>query len=179
MATQQSQNGQEKEVERYEQELAGYLQERIKPNLNRGTIPLLARSIAKEIAHGNPPPVASEDAEAEDEPSAEAEDEPSAEAEDEPSAEAEDEQSADEAEDEPSAEADDDDESEPPVDFEADMRELQAELGKDWILRFSVQGDDGWLTAEKDDGSQRVEAPTAEVLVEVVGRLNEGGGRST
>ena len=146
MATQQSQNGQEKEVERYEQELAGYLQERIKPNLNRGTIPLLARSIAKEIAHGNPPPVASEDAEAEDEPS---------------------------------AEADDDDESEPPVDFEADMRELQAELGKDWILRFSVQGDDGWLTAEKDDGSQRVEAPTAEVLVEVVGRLNEGGGRST
>ena len=163
MATQQSQNGQEKEVERYEQELAGYLQERIKPNLNRGTIPLLARSIAKEIAHGNPPPVASEDAEAEDEPSAEAEDE----------------QSADEAEDEPSAEADDDDESEPPVDFEADMRELQAELGKDWILRFSVQGDDGWLTAEKDDGSQRVEAPTAEVLVEVVGRLNEGGGRST
>ena len=171
MATQQSQNGQEKEVERYEQELAGYLQERIKPNLNRGTIPLLARSIAKEIAHGNPPHVASEDAEAEDEPSAEAEDEPSAEAEDE--------QSADEAEDEPSAEADDDDESEPPVDFEADMRELQAELGKDWILRFSVQGDDGWLTAEKDDGSQRVEAPTAEVLVEVVGRLNEGGGRST
>ena len=45
------------------------------------------------------------------------------------------------------------------------MHELQADLGKDWILRFSVQGDDAWLTAEKDDGSQRVEAPTASVLV--------------
>ena len=39
------------------------------------------------------------------------------------------------------------------------MHELQVELGEDWILRFSVQGDDAWLTAEKDDGSQRVEAP--------------------
>ena len=44
------------------------------------------------------------------------------------------------------------------------MHELQAELGEDWILRFSVQGDDGWLTAEKDDGSQRLEAQTASVL---------------
>ena len=58
------------------------------------------------------------------------------------------------------------------------MRELQAELGEDWILRFSVQGDDAWLTAEKDDGSQRVEAPNASVLSEAVGLLNEGGGRS-
>jgi hypothetical protein len=33
-----------------EQELASYLQERIKPGLNRGSIPLLARSIAREIA---------------------------------------------------------------------------------------------------------------------------------
>jgi hypothetical protein len=58
------------------------------------------------------------------------------------------------------------------------MHELQAKLGEDWILRFSVQGDDGWLTAEKDDGSQRLEAPTAAVLVEAVELLNEGGGRS-
>ncbi len=69
--------------------------------------------------------------------------------------------------------------SEAPPDFEADMHEFQAELGEDWILRFSVQGDDAWLTAEKDDGSQRVEAPTAAVLAEAVALLNEGGGRST
>src|ERR687895_425423 len=58
------QNGDEEEVARYEQELAGYLQERIKPGLNRGAIPLLARSIAKEIAHGEHPDGGSEDAEA-------------------------------------------------------------------------------------------------------------------
>jgi hypothetical protein len=150
------QSGHEEEVARYEQELAGYLQERIKPGLNRGAIPLLARSIGKEIAHREHPNGASEDAEVEDEPSAEADDEPSAEADDEPSA-----------------------ESEAAPDFEADMHELQAELGEDWILRFSVQGDDAWLTAEKDDGSQRVEAPTASVLSEAVALLNEGGGRST
>ena len=160
-----------------EKELAGYLQERIKPGLNSGAIPLLARSIAKEIAHREHPNSASEDAEVEDEPTAEAEDEPTAEAEDEPTADADDEPG--DADDEPTAEADDEDaESEPPADFEADMRELQAELGEDWILRFSVQGDDAWLTAEKDDGSQRLEAPTASVLSEAVGLLNEGGGRS-
>jgi hypothetical protein len=142
------QNGHEDEVARYEQELAGYLQERIKPGLNSGAIPLLARSIAKEIAHREHPNGASEDAEAKDERSAEADDKHSA-------------------------------ESEAPPDFEADMHEFQAELGQDWILRFSVQGDDAWLTAEKDDGSQRVEAPTASVLSEAVGLLNEGGGRST
>ncbi len=43
------------------------------------------------------------------------------------------------------------------------MHELQAELGEDWILRFSVQDDEAWLTAEKADGSQRIEAPTASV----------------
>jgi hypothetical protein len=132
-------NGHEEDVARYEQELAGYLQERIKPGLNSGAIPLLARSIAKEIAHRERPNGASEDAEA----------------------------------DEHSGE------SEAPPDFETEMHELQAELGEDWILRFSVQGDDAWLTAEKDDGSQRVEAPTAAVLVEAVELLNEGGGRST
>jgi len=59
------------------------------------------------------------------------------------------------------------------------MRELQAELGKDWILRFSVQGDDAWLTADKEDGSQHLEAPNAAVLAEAVELLDEGGGRST
>ena len=59
------------------------------------------------------------------------------------------------------------------------MHELQAKLGEDWILRFSVRGDDGWLTAEKDDGTQRLEAQTASVLLEVVELLNENGGRST
>ena len=48
-------NGHQEEVARYEKELAGYLQERIKPGLNSGTIPLLARSIAKEIAHRDIP----------------------------------------------------------------------------------------------------------------------------
>src|SRR5215216_4306662 len=94
----------QEELASYEQQLADYLQERIKPGLNRGAIPLLARSIAKEIAHRENPNGASEDAEAEDEHSAEAEDEVSAEAEDEESAEVEDEVSA-EAEDEESAEA--------------------------------------------------------------------------
>ena len=199
-------SGHDEELSSYEQELTGYLQERIRPGLNRGAIPLLARSIAKEIAHrehpnGAPENAGAEDepsaeaaevAEAGDEPSAEAGDEPGAEAEDEPSAEAEDEQA--EAEDEQaeedgaqaeededsSAEADDEPgaESDAVAAFEDEMRELQADLGEDWILRFSVQGDDAWLTAEKDDGSQRVEAPTADVLVEAVELLNEAGGRS-
>jgi hypothetical protein len=164
-------NGREDDVSGYEKELAGYLQERIKPGLNSGAIPLLARSIAKEIAHREHVEGPPEDAEADEEPSAEAEDEPSAEADDEPGA---------EADEEPSAEADEDDsgDGDAAADFEADMHDLQAELGEDWILRFSVQGDDAWLTAEKDDGSQRVEAPTASVLSEAVKLINEGGGRS-
>src|SRR4051812_48210807 len=44
-------NAVEQEIERYEQDLADYLQERIKPGLNRGAIPLLSRSIAREVAH--------------------------------------------------------------------------------------------------------------------------------
>jgi hypothetical protein len=150
------QNGHEEEVARYEQELAAYLQERIKPGLNSGAIPLVARSIAKKIAHWEHPNGASQEAEVEDQPGAEADDEPNAEADDEPNA-----------------------ESEAPPDLEADMHELQAQLGEDWILRFSVQGDEGWLTAEKDDGSQRLEAQTASVLLEAVELLNENGGRST
>src|SRR5688500_2163805 len=49
------QNGHDDDVARYEQELAAYLQERIKPGLNSGAIPLLARSIAKDIAHRDHP----------------------------------------------------------------------------------------------------------------------------
>jgi uncharacterized membrane protein len=165
------QHGHEEEAASYEQQLASYLQERIKPGLNSGAIPLLARSIAKEIARREHPNGASETAEADDEASAETDDEASAETDEEPIAETDDEPSA-ESDDEPSAEGE-------APDFEADMRDLQTELGEDWILRFSVQGDSAWLTAEKDDGSQRVEAPTAAVLAEAVALLNEGGGRTT
>jgi len=211
-------SGHEDEAANYEKELAAYLLERIKPGLNRGAIPLLARSIAKDIAHREHPNGTPQDAQPEDEstadteaqrngdadeePSAEADEEPSAEADEEPSAEADEEPSSEsddddepsaeaddddepsaetdeepssESDEEPSAESDDDGENEPSPDFEADMRELQAELGEHWILRFSVQGDDGWLTAEKDDGTQRLEAPSASVLLEAVGLLNEGG----
>ena len=80
----------------------------------------------------------------------------------------------------PSAEAEDaeqGEDDEAPTAFEEDMYELQAEFGDDWIVRFSVQNDAGWLTAEKDDGSQRLEAPTADVLREAVALLNESGGR--
>jgi hypothetical protein len=191
-------NGHDEAVASYEQELAGYLQERIRPGLNRGAIPLLARSIAKEIAHREHPDGTPENADLEDEQTGEAEDGASAEAGDEQSAEAEDDDNL-EAEDEDSLEAEDEDsleaeddgepsaeaedeqsaESDPASAFEDEMHELQADLGEDWILRFSVQGDDAWLTAEKDDGSQHVEAPTAEVLVQAVELLNESGGRSS
>ena len=43
------------EVASYEQELASYLQERIRPGLNRGAIPLLTRSIAKTSLIGSVP----------------------------------------------------------------------------------------------------------------------------
>lgn len=127
----ESQNGQEEELEQYETELASYLQTRIKPNLSRSAIPLMARSIAKEIARKEPPgsPGGGDGATAE------------------------------------------------APDFEAEMHELQEELGEDWILRFSVQGEHGWLTAEKEDSSQRVEAPDAERLVRIVEAINGGGGR--
>jgi hypothetical protein len=138
------QNGHEEELARYEEELAQYesdlaryLQSRIKSGLSGGAIPLVARSIAKEIARKEPPePLDSVDG------SGEAED--------------------------GRGEA---------SDFEADMQGLQAELGADWILRFSVHGEDRWLTAEKRDASQRVEAPDGERLVRIVEAINEGGGR--
>jgi hypothetical protein len=133
MAQDESQNGYEQELAAYETKLAAYLQEKIKPGLSSSTIPLVARSIAKEIAQREPP---------ESPPPAEGE--------------------------EAGAE---------PGDFEAEMRELQAELGEDWILRFSVHGEDAWLTAENQDGTQRVEAPDARGLVPIVEAINDGGGR--
>jgi hypothetical protein len=239
-----SQNGQD--VSSFEQELAEYLQERIKPGLNRGAIPLLARSIAKDIARrqssedaqsGDDADDNSTEAEADEgqaqaeaddvdeteddyteaeadedeaegeadyDEEAEAEDDIEAEADDDAEAEADDDDLEAEGDDDAEAEADDDyddeadDETEAAgdddydeegdgedaaesngngsTDFEADMRELQGELGDDWILRFSVHGDDSWLTAEKDDGSQRVQASTASVLAEVVELLNEDDG---
>ena len=212
-----SQNGQD--ASSFEQELAEYLQERIKPGLNSGAIPMLARSIAKDIARRqssedaeNGDDADSTEAEADedqvqaeaddteveeteddyteaeaDDDDAEADDDEEAEADDDTEAEADDDY--DEADDDTEAAADDDyedeDESEDEdsaetngngsTDFETAMRELQGELGEDWILRFSVQGDESWLTAEKDDGSQRVQAATASVLSEVVELLNEDG----
>jgi len=156
-------NGREEEVARYEQDLTGYLQTRIKPGLNRGSIPLLARSIAKEIARhefGNGASnIATDDDELDDERGAD-----------------------DELDDEPGAEADDqtgDDEDDEDLDLVTALHDLQADLGEDWILYYSIQGDDTWLTAEKDDASQRVEAPNASVLSKAVKVLNQGGGRST
>jgi hypothetical protein len=61
--------------------------------------------------------------------------------------------------------------------FEEEMHQLQEDLGDEWIVRFSVQNDEAWLTAEKEDGSQHVEGPTADVLREAV-ELLEGGGES-
>lgn len=125
-----SENGSAQELADYEKELARYLQGRIKPDLNRSAIPLVARSIAKEIAGRERP----ERPEAGDSHRVS---------------------------------------GEPAPDFEADMHELQFELGEDWILRFSVHGEDGWLTAEKQDASQCVEAPTASGLLRIVEAIKE------
>jgi hypothetical protein len=132
-------DGYERELAEYEKQLAEYLQEKIKPNLSSGTIPLLARSIAKEIARREPP-------EAPEAPGGGGGTQP--------------------------------EEGQQPPDFEAEMHELQQELGEDWILRFSVQGDEAWLTAERPADGQRVEAPDAQGLVPIVDAINEGGGRS-
>jgi hypothetical protein len=126
-----AENGRDEEVERYEKELLAYLQDRIKPGLNRGSIPLLARSMAREIANDDLP--------------------------------------------ERGPDEDGEDGEEP--DLETRLRDLQKELGKDWVLYFSVQGKDSWLTAEKADATQRLEAPNATVLTNAVKVLNEGGGR--
>ena len=131
-------NGYERELAEYETQLAQYLQKKIKPGLSSSTIPLVARSIAKEIARREPP-------------------EP--------------------PEGQAAAEGERPEGGGNPPDFEAEMHELQAELGEDWVLRFSVQGGDAWLTAEKRGEDQRVEAPDAQGLVPIVEAINAGGGR--
>jgi hypothetical protein len=128
----ESQDGYEKQLADYEKELARYLQARIKPGLSRSAIPLMARSIAKEIVAKEPP---------------------------------------DQIDGSGVHKGGDD----PAPDFEADMHELQARLGDDWILRFSVHGEDRWLTAETQDLSQRVEAVTAEQLVRIVEAIDAQG----
>ena len=131
-------NGYERELAEYETQLAQYLQEKIKPGLSSSTIPLVARSIAKEIARREPP----------DPPEAQG-----------------------------GAEGERQEGGGGAADFEAEMHALQAELGEDWVLRFSVQGDDAWFTAEKPGEDQRVEAPDAQGLLPIVEAINEGGGR--
>jgi hypothetical protein len=131
-------NGYERELAEYETQLAQYLQEKIKPGLSSSAIPLVARSIAKEIVRREPPePPEGQGGTQDERPEGEGK----------------------------------------PPDFEAEMHELQAELGEDWVLRFSVQGDDAWLTAEKPGEDQRVEAPDAQGLLPIVDAINEGGGR--
>ena len=134
-------NGYERELAEYEKQLAQYLQEKIKPGLSRSTIPLVARSIAKEIVRREPPE-APEAAEARGGP--------------------------EDGRPEGGSGS---------PDFEAEMHDLQAELGEDWVLRFSVHDDDAWLTAEKEAEGQRVEAPDAQGLLPIVEAINEGGGR--
>ena len=136
----QSEDGYEQAVADYQNELAHYLEGRIKPGLNSGAIKLLARSIARDIAEQEPPQ-APEDGETTADGDAPAKGEA------------------------------------PAPDFEADMHDLQAELGPDWMLRFSVHGQNGWLTAEKQDASQHVEAPDAERLVKMVTAINENAAR--
>lgn len=131
-------NGYERELAEYETQLAQYLQKKIKPGLTRSTIPLVARSIAKEIARREPPVPAESEGGAEDE--------------------------------RPEGGG-------KPPDFEAEMHELQAELGEEWVLHFSVQDGDAWLTAEKPGEDQRVEAPDAQGLLPIVEAINERGGR--
>jgi hypothetical protein len=155
-----------------ERELAEHLQRRIKPGLNRGSIPMVARSIAKEEAanfereltdylqerikpglnRGSIPVLARSIAQA---------------------------IARRERLDTESTSTEPPDEPLSPADFEAEMHDLQAELGEQWIVRFSVHGDEAWLTAETDDAGQRVEAPTAGALVKAVRLLNEQGGRGS
>lgn len=192
-------------AENAEKQLAEYLAGRIKPNLNKSAIPMLARSIAKDLTKRNSQFEAAEQsdeapAEQSDEALAQSEeapqqsegaDEPSEGVEDDAGAESDDgapEGSADEAsEQDEGAEQDedvyedDDAEQEDDVpeadaaDFEQEMHDLQAEIGEDWIVRFSVHNDESWLTAERTDASQRVEAENADGLVRVIEAIDEAG----
>ena len=181
MTNTERQNGDERDPAAYEKDLAGYLQERIKPGLSSSAIPLLARSIAKDIAHGEPPETSdgkesegrADGQSDEEQPDLEADEQSDPQGDEEqPDVEA-DEQSDPQGEEEQSEPQSDEEQS----DFEANMYELQADLGDEWILHFSVRGDDGWLTAERQDGTQRVEAPDAQRLVTIVDAIDEFGGR--
>jgi hypothetical protein len=130
--TVEHEHGDDNKLAEYEKQLANYLQDRIKPGLSPGAIPLLARSIAKDIARRDPP----EEIAAHDSPQAG---------------------------------------NGPAVDFEEDMHELQAELGDDWILRFSVHGEDGWLTAENQNSNQRIEGETADELLKAFDEIDSEG----
>ena len=154
-----------------------------------------ARSIAKDISRREPPRAPDgedsqaheeqrrEDAQADEEQpdlapdeqsdrQADEEQPPNVEANEESDAQADEEQPGPEADEQSDARAD-----EEQSDFEANMYELQADLGEEWVLHFSVQGDDGWLTAEKQDGRQRIEAPDAQRLVTIIDAIDECGGR--
>jgi hypothetical protein len=194
-ARRRSQNGDGEAAATYEQQLVHFLQERIKPGLSRGAIRLLTRSVAKRVAHPRP----GEDPDAAGEPSGQEDDDVRDEVYDDDVVRGEADDDLDDAEDDDvRGEADDDldDAEDDDVRGEADddfsdeddgsersledeMRDLQSNLGDDWIVRVCVQGDYAWLTAEKDDGSQYVEAPAADVLAEVVELLNVSGGRSS
>jgi hypothetical protein len=157
-----SQNGESEATATDDQRLAHYLQERIKPGLSPGALRLLARAVTKGGAHRRP----GEDSDAAGEASGQEGDDVREKLDD----------------DDAGGEADEDfndEEDEDKRSLEDEMRGLQANLGDDWILRVCVQGDYAWLTAEKDDGSQRLEAPAADVLAEVVALLNENGDRSS
>jgi hypothetical protein len=148
-----SQNGDGEAAATDAHQLEHDLQERIKPGLSRGALRLLARAVSKGAAHRRP----GEDSDAAGEAGGQ-----------------EDDDVREEVDDDAGGEADVDERS-----LQDEMRDLQANLGDDWILRVCVQGDYAWLTAEKDDGSQHVEAPAADLLAEVVARLNESGDRSS
>ena len=173
-------NGREDGGTSYEQALADYLQERITPGLNSGAIPLLARSIAKDIANGGSERKLADYLQKRIKPGLNrgaipllarsiAKDLLNGNGNGSGSAAPE----RQEEDDEPRAS------EEPGIDFEEEMHDLQAEIGEDWIVRFSVCNGDAWLTAEKSDGSQHIEAPTAAVLVKAAKLLNRRGGRSS
>jgi hypothetical protein len=154
------QNGDGEAAATDDQQLAHYLQERIKPGLSPGALRLLARAVTKGAAHRRP----GEDSDAAGEAGGQEDDDVREEVDD----------------DAAGGEADEDfsdEEDEAERSLEDQMRDLQANLGDDWTLRVCVQGDYAWLTAEKDDGSQHVEAPAAGLLAEVVALLNESGDR--
>lgn len=159
----------------YEQALVNYLEERIKPGLNAGAVPLVARSIAKEIANGGSEQKLAAYLQQRIKPGLNrgavpmlvrsiAKDLTSGSI------------NTGRVEHGPDEQQGVDD---PVTAFEAEMHDLQGELGDDWIVRFSVHRGDAWLTAERTDGGQHVEAATAAALLKAAKLLDRRGGRST